>query len=837
MKGMRGIFLDVLEINIVVSCAILILGIMAEPIRKRFGAKWMKALWLILAVRLLIPYNFSLPGAQIRLLNSPAFEQEDKIWNSMPAGEGYRSWEGWAFGALGDSTAGQADGTERAAAEPANNGAPVNLPGAGDDVVQDPALEAGLENEKADGKMQDAGLPADGERAETAVDGETPEKAGTGTALLSAAVWKQLPGVWAELLALCWLSGCLVLGIVNLVFYIAFRMRLNRSLIPVQDKEMRKQIYAWEREMLGKRTVPVFCSELIASPMLTGYGKPVLLLPVFAVNDEKLRLVIRHELTHYQKGDLWGKLLLQLAWILNWFNPLVFWMKRQFAYDMEMACDSYVLKGKSASVREVYARTMLSYAGRRSTSSAFTTTFYGNKDRVKRRIDNMLDRKKKKNGTGILLCAAMLVIGAGLLISCGYKPAEESGQKQGGWQTASGEGVQTQEDMEESDASTEDHLSAEGGESGVQGVSVYDVNNTYNQMIRYDGIYTYVSWEDGIYRKKDGEAFFERIFEDHYGLGQRRGLALYDGYLYFCGAAKDSGNESDSCIYRMDLDSLETEQLSEVMTALFALSIYEDRLYAAADGFERIGFQLDEEGRLAERLDEEQEDFLYFTFNKERRLMLEAMNAGFDTEEYWEKVEEKNALYTPLIDPAWGKEMLHGDMVVSRYKDEYFSSAYLEKADGTYEFLCDYAPFPFLVTESGMYYFADDGWEIWYVDYRTKTQRMIYEKPGAESSDINLCNYDAEYLYYVKSVQSDTEQENGVWKTDYYLCRILREGGAEEVLRKMEGPYYYDIRQECAVAGEYFYFQEGEVKVLNLELPDWTPEGLPEAEGEGGTEE
>lgn len=834
---MRGIFLDVLEINVVVSCAILILGIMAGPIRKRFGAKWMKALWLILAVRLLIPYNFSLPGAQIRLLNSPGFEQEDKIWNSMPAGEGYRFWNGWSFGAFGGPASGQAEGTERVAAGPAEDGDPVNLPGAGADVVQDPALAAGQENGKADGMIQDAGLPADGEKAETAADGEKTEKAGTGTAPLSAAVWKQLPGAWAELLAICWLSGCLVLGIVNLVFYIAFRMRLNRSLIPVRDKEMRKQIYTWEWEMLGKRAVPIFCSELITSPMLTGYGKPMLLLPVFVANDEKLRLVIRHELTHYQKGDLWGKLLLQLAWILNWFNPFVFWMKRQFAYDMEMACDSHVLKGKSAAVREAYARTMLSYAGKHSASSAFTTTFYGNKDRVKRRIDNMLDRKKKKNGTGILVCAVMLVIGAGLLISCGYKPAEESGQTQDGRQMVSEEGAQAQEDVEKSDASTEDRLTTEAEESGMQAASAYEVNNAYNQMIRYDGTYTYVSWEDGIYRKKDGENSFELIFEDQYGLGQRRGLALYNGYLYFCGAAKGGGAESDSCIYRMDLDSLETEQLSEVIPALFALSIYEDRLYAAADGFERIGFQLDEEGRLAERLDEKQEDFLFFTFNKERRLWLEAMNAGFDTEEYWEKVEEKNELYVPLIDPAWGKEMLHGDMVVSHYKDEYFSSAYLEKADGTHEFLCDYAPFPFLVTESGIYYFADDGWEIWYVDYETRTQRLIYEKPGTESSDINLCNYDAEYLYYVKSVQSDTEQENGVWKKEYYLCRVLREGGAEEVLWEVEGPYHYDIRQECAVVGECFYFQEGEVKVLNLEQPDWTPEGLPEAEGEGGTEE
>lgn len=832
---MRGIFLDVLEINIVVSCAIIILGIFSEPVRRRFGAKWMKAIWLILAVRLLIPYNFSLPAAQVRLLNSPGFEQEKTPGSGMPDGETQRLRDFLSFEAFGNLVAGRADRGEGAASKDADDGVFANMSGAGEESVQNTAPVAGQESQITEEKQQDADLSADGENVKTAGDVANPEMAKT--PLLMAAGLGVIPGIWTELLSLCWLLGCLILSIANLAFYIVFRLRLNRSLLPVRDKDMKKQIYIWEREMLGKKAVPVFCSELIKSPMLTGYGKPMLLLPVFTVNDEKLRLVIRHELTHYQKRDLWGKLLLQLAWILNWFNPFVFWMKRQYAYDMEMACDSHVLRGKGAAVREAYARTMLSYAGKRSASSAFTTTFYGNKDRVKRRIDNMLDRKRKKNGSGIPICAAVLVICAGLLISCGYKPTEEAYRAQNGQQAASGEGAQPSENMATDDAFAEGRLPAEEEEDGVQTAPAYDVNNVYNQMIRYDGTYTYVSWEDGIYRRRDGEASFERIFEDHYGLGERRGMALHGGYLYFCGAAANGGTAGDSCIYRMDPDTLEAEQISEVMPALFALAIYEDRLYAAMDGFERIGFSMDEEGRLAERLDAEQEDFLYFTFNKERRLWLDAMNAGFDTEEYREKIGERNELYVPLIDPAWGRQMLQGDMVVSHYKDEYFSSAYLEKADGTHAFLCDYAPYPFLVTENGIYYFADDGWEIWYVDYETKTQRLIYEKPGTESSDINLCNYDADYLYYIKSVQSDTEQENGVWKTDYYLCRVLREGGSEEVLREMEEPYYDDIRQECAVAGEYFYFQEGEAKVVNLEQPDWKPEGLPEAEAEGGTEE
>lgn len=87
---MRNVFFDVLEVNIAISILILALSLCAGKLRKRYGAGWMKAVWIFLAVRLLIPYNFSLPFTEIRFLNIPGFEQEDS---------GYRN--GFLFGNTG----------------------------------------------------------------------------------------------------------------------------------------------------------------------------------------------------------------------------------------------------------------------------------------------------------------------------------------------------------------------------------------------------------------------------------------------------------------------------------------------------------------------------------------------------------------------------------------------------------------------------------------------------------------------------------------------------------------------------------------------------------------
>lgn len=57
---LTNLFLDLLEVNIVAAVVILSLSFLGGKLRKRYGSGWMKIMWILLAVRLLIPYNFSI---------------------------------------------------------------------------------------------------------------------------------------------------------------------------------------------------------------------------------------------------------------------------------------------------------------------------------------------------------------------------------------------------------------------------------------------------------------------------------------------------------------------------------------------------------------------------------------------------------------------------------------------------------------------------------------------------------------------------------------------------------------------------------------------------------
>ena len=118
--------------------------------------------------------------------------------------------------------------------------------------------------------------------------------------------------------------------------------------------------------------------------MITGLIRPRLILPADAErwNTRQLELVMAHELCHYRKKDLWLKMLPAAACCVNWFNPMVHVMKKQSAYDMELACDGIVLAGRNEEEREIYARVMLRFAGGRRSASVFSTGFSGNQKRM-----------------------------------------------------------------------------------------------------------------------------------------------------------------------------------------------------------------------------------------------------------------------------------------------------------------------------------------------------------------------------------------------------------------------------------------------------------------------
>lgn len=68
-----------------------------------------------------------------------------------------------------------------------------------------------------------------------------------------------------------------------------------------------------------------------------------------------MRLILKHELTHCKRKDLWFKGLLLWARALHFFNPFVHWMAHLAEKDMELSCDLVVMADCGMAEREAYS--------------------------------------------------------------------------------------------------------------------------------------------------------------------------------------------------------------------------------------------------------------------------------------------------------------------------------------------------------------------------------------------------------------------------------------------------------------------------------------------------
>lgn len=196
----------------------------------------------------------------------------------------------------------------------------------------------------------------------------------------------------------------------HMAAYALFSHRIRASLTPPPAETL-----ALFRQLEHSRRVGLACSSQVDTPMLMGFFHPVVVLPQRGLlfNGPALSSVLRHELTHHQRGDLFYKWLVTLVTSLHWFNPLVHWMGRQIALDCELACDEAVIRSMDPAQRMDYGDMLLMLAARQGrTSAGMAVTLCEEKRQLKARLLGIKGYRKPGRAT---VCLALIL---GLLVVC-----------------------------------------------------------------------------------------------------------------------------------------------------------------------------------------------------------------------------------------------------------------------------------------------------------------------------------------------------------------------------------------------------------------------------------
>ncbi|WP_213995294.1 TonB family protein [Arsukibacterium sp.] len=160
-----------------------------------------------------------------------------------------------------------------------------------------------------------------------------------------------------------------------------------------------------------------YISRTQQGPAIFGVLRPQLILPANfwqRFNRQQRSLILRHELRHWQRGDLHANWLAITLLCLFWFHPLLWLAYRRYRADQELACDADVLHHQPLSTQVCYANALLAAMQSVSTPSATFQPFchhYGAKQSMKERL-LQLNQQHGTSKTPLLFLLASLGIAA-----------------------------------------------------------------------------------------------------------------------------------------------------------------------------------------------------------------------------------------------------------------------------------------------------------------------------------------------------------------------------------------------------------------------------------------
>ena len=136
-----------------------------------------------------------------------------------------------------------------------------------------------------------------------------------------------------------WVIGMAAVLIYHGMSYINFKRKIGRNLKKKEDF--------------------VYICDDISTPMMLGFVKRMILLPDKSYSNDELEVIMKHEMTHWRRHDIWYKLLLVIVSAVHWFNPIVHLMVRCASRDLEYSCDEIVVKNTDSEYKKNYASVIL----------------------------------------------------------------------------------------------------------------------------------------------------------------------------------------------------------------------------------------------------------------------------------------------------------------------------------------------------------------------------------------------------------------------------------------------------------------------------------------------
>lgn len=162
----------------------------------------------------------------------------------------------------------------------------------------------------------------------------------------------------AGILLLIWGVGTMVLFL-YLIYEIRGIKAISQRAARVMERDRLFLICEKAKEELGYcKSVHLAVTGELDTAVSIGFLKPDILIPkeMLSFEESEIKGVLKHELTHYLRGDVGKQRIMILLQIMFWWNPILYYLKKCVEGMLELECDEHACKGMSEEERKAYLR-------------------------------------------------------------------------------------------------------------------------------------------------------------------------------------------------------------------------------------------------------------------------------------------------------------------------------------------------------------------------------------------------------------------------------------------------------------------------------------------------
>ena len=267
-------------------------------------------------------------------------------------------------------------------------------------------------------------------RSTPAIDRSTSPNTGGAAAAVTTAPAISSPSpdftTLAGWLGVLWATGALLVLLRFLVGTVLVARETRQAKRPIR-REWILLAGRIQEDMQLRRPAKLVWGTKREVPYTWGIVQPVICLPADADtwSEERLRIVLTHELAHIERFDALTEFMAQLALVAFWFNPLLWVGVRRMRAEREHACDDRVLtRGTRPSTYVEELVNMMKSIGQGAIAPGFGAIAMARRSQFESRMFAVLDdNTDRRRISGRSLAFVSVVALAGVLAVASVRPA------------------------------------------------------------------------------------------------------------------------------------------------------------------------------------------------------------------------------------------------------------------------------------------------------------------------------------------------------------------------------------------------------------------------------